>query len=127
MPRSRQTTSRRSSPLLPGVRQAGVQLRTDASGKARIASLQGAYFLATGVWPLVSRRTFEQAAAAVGIREFAERELGQLAHDWRAPARLQGLRGRHRLAEPVHGSKPLLNQACASAAARQLQNGTPSS
>jgi hypothetical protein len=42
------------------VRQAGVQLRTDASAKARIASLQGAYFLATGIWPLVSRRTFEQ-------------------------------------------------------------------
>jgi len=35
-------------------------LRTDASSKARIASLQGAYFLATGIWPLVSRRTFER-------------------------------------------------------------------
>ena len=46
--------------LLPRKRQAGVQLRTDASAKARIASLQGAYFLATGIWPLVSRRTFEQ-------------------------------------------------------------------
>jgi len=36
-------------------------LRTDASAKARIASLQGAYFLATGIWPLVSRQTFERA------------------------------------------------------------------
>jgi hypothetical protein len=35
-------------------------MRTDASAKVRIASLQGAYFLATGIWPLVSRRTFEQ-------------------------------------------------------------------
>ena len=35
-------------------------MRTDASSKARIASLQGAYFLATGIWPLVSRRTFER-------------------------------------------------------------------
>ena len=33
---------------------------SDASAKARIASLQGAYFLATGIWPLVSRRTFER-------------------------------------------------------------------
>jgi hypothetical protein len=29
-------------------------------GKVGIASLQGTYFLATGIWPLVSRRTFER-------------------------------------------------------------------
>jgi hypothetical protein len=28
--------------------------------RARVASLQGAYFPTTGIWPLVSRRTFEQ-------------------------------------------------------------------
>jgi hypothetical protein len=33
---------------------------SDASAKARVASLQGSYFLATGVWPLISRRTFER-------------------------------------------------------------------
>ena len=35
-------------------------MRTDAAARTRIASLQGAYFLATGIWPLVSRRTFER-------------------------------------------------------------------
>lgn len=35
-------------------------MRTEAAAKTRIASLQGAYFLATGIWPLVSRRTFER-------------------------------------------------------------------
>jgi hypothetical protein len=39
---------------------AGVRL-SDVSAKARVASLQGSYFLATGVWPLISRRTFERA------------------------------------------------------------------
>ena len=47
-------------PFLPPGVPGGVQLRTDAAAKTRIASLQGAYFLATGIWPLVSRRTFER-------------------------------------------------------------------
>ena len=34
--------------------------RGPASTKVRIAFLQGSYFLATGVWPLVSRRSFER-------------------------------------------------------------------
>lgn len=34
--------------------------REPASTKAGVAVLQGSYFLATGVWPLVSRRSFER-------------------------------------------------------------------
>ena len=34
--------------------------RLRLGGKVGIASLQGTYFLATGIWPLVSRRTFER-------------------------------------------------------------------
>jgi hypothetical protein len=34
--------------------------RLRSGGKVGIASLQGTYFLATGFWPLVSRRTFER-------------------------------------------------------------------
>jgi hypothetical protein len=34
--------------------------RGPASRKVRVAFLEGSYFLATGVWPLVSRRTFER-------------------------------------------------------------------
>src|SRR2546423_6909882 len=29
-------------------------------GRCRVATFQGTYFLATGVWPLLSRRTFER-------------------------------------------------------------------
>jgi hypothetical protein len=35
-------------------------LRVPRPTRGRIASLQGAYFLATGIWPLVSPKTFEQ-------------------------------------------------------------------
>jgi hypothetical protein len=54
-----QPRAARARVLLSSVRRSGVRL-SDASAKARVASLQGAYFLTTGIWPLVSRRTFEQ-------------------------------------------------------------------
>jgi hypothetical protein len=37
-----------------------VEMGTDGTRVSRVAALQGGYFLATGIWPLLSRRTFER-------------------------------------------------------------------
>jgi hypothetical protein len=37
-----------------------VEMETDGTRVSRVAALQGGYFLATGIWPLLSRRTFER-------------------------------------------------------------------
>src|SRR5688500_905278 len=43
-----------------GTKRRGKRMTIARGSKADIAALHGLYFLATGVWPLLSRRSFER-------------------------------------------------------------------